>query len=145
MQVPSWPATLHDWQAPEQDAFSQHTPSTQKPEAQFDAVAAVQPSPLPRFATLYSQVSLTPAFAQSYCKAFGPNGSLGRPPPKSTITPRWLSKTMVGEVAMAGPVGRVRRYQVAFLLSSSQVFRLVVVPVAAVAFVAVTCRRRRLS
>jgi hypothetical protein len=145
MQVPSWPSTAQDWHGPEQAALEQHTPSTQKPDAQFDAVAAVQPSPLPKFATLYSQVSLTPAFAQSYCKAFGPNGSLGRPPPKRTITPRWLSKTMVGAVAMVGPVGRVRRYQVAFLLSSSQVFRLVVVPVAAVAFVAVTCRRRRPS
>jgi hypothetical protein len=47
-QVPSWPATLHDWQAPEQDATAQHTPSTQNPEAQVDAVAAVHPSPLPR-------------------------------------------------------------------------------------------------
>jgi hypothetical protein len=56
MQVPSWPATLHDWQAPEQDPTAQQTPSTQKPEAQVDAVAAVQTSPLPRFFTLYSQV-----------------------------------------------------------------------------------------
>jgi hypothetical protein len=56
-QVPSLPATLHDWHAPEQDATAQQTPSTQNPEAQFDAVAAVQPSPLPRLVTLYSQVS----------------------------------------------------------------------------------------
>jgi hypothetical protein len=55
-QVPSWPATAHDWQAPEQDATAQQTPSTQKPDAQVDAVAAVQPSPLPRLVTLYSQV-----------------------------------------------------------------------------------------
>jgi hypothetical protein len=56
-QVPSLPATLHDWQAPEQDAAAQQTPSTQNPEAQFDAVAEVHPSPLPRLVTLYSQVS----------------------------------------------------------------------------------------
>jgi hypothetical protein len=56
MQVPSWPTTAQDWQAPEHDAIEQHTPSTQKPEAQVDAVAAVQTSPLPRFFTLYSQV-----------------------------------------------------------------------------------------
>jgi hypothetical protein len=56
-QVPSCPATLHDWQAPEQDVTAQHTPSTQNPEAQFNAVAEVHPSPLPRLVTLYSQVS----------------------------------------------------------------------------------------
>jgi hypothetical protein len=55
-QVPSWLATAHDSQAPEQAAIEQQTPSTQKPEAQVDAVAAVQTSPLPRFFTLYSQV-----------------------------------------------------------------------------------------
>jgi hypothetical protein len=55
--VPSLPAPLHDWQAPEQDATAQQTPSTQNPEAQVDAVAAVQPSPLPRLVTLYSHVS----------------------------------------------------------------------------------------
>jgi hypothetical protein len=59
-QVPSWPATLQDWQTPEQAAIEQQTPSTQKPEAQLGARAAVHPSPLPRFATLYSQVSLDP-------------------------------------------------------------------------------------
>jgi len=58
LHVPSWPATLQDWQTPEQDAAPQHTLSTQNPEAQFDAEAAVHPSPLPSFATLYSQVSL---------------------------------------------------------------------------------------
>ena len=57
-QVPSRPGTEQDWQDPEQDAMAQHTPSTQKPEAQVEAVAAVHPSPLPRWVTLYSQVSL---------------------------------------------------------------------------------------
>jgi hypothetical protein len=52
---------------------------------------------------------------------------------------------MVGGVAMVGPVARVRRYQVEFLVSSSQFLRPVVDPVETVAFVAVTCRRRRLS
>jgi hypothetical protein len=94
---------------------------------------------------LYSQVWLTLAFDQSYSDKFGSPKSAGRLPPKSTITPRWLSKTMVGGVAMLGPVARVRRYQFAFLASSSQVLRLVVAPVATVALVAVTCRRRRLS
>jgi hypothetical protein len=145
MQVPSWPTTAQDRHGSEQDALEQHNPSTQKPEAQFDALVAVQPSPLPRFATLYSQVSLTPAFAQSYCPAFGSPKGLGKPPPKSTITPRWLSKAMVGEVAMVGPLGRVRRYQVEFLVSSSQVLMLVVTPAPFVQYAAVTCRRRKLS
>ena len=144
MQVPSWPATLHDWQAPEQDATTQHTPSTQKPDPQVDAVAAVQPSPLPRLATLYSQVWLTSAFAKSLGDKFWFAKSPGRLPPKSTITARWLSKTMVGAVAILGPMGKLRRYQVAFLASSSQVLRVAVAP-GAVALVAVTCRRRRLS
>jgi hypothetical protein len=57
-QVPWWPSTAQDWQAPAQDAVAQQTPSTQKPEAQVDAVAVVHPSPLPRLVTLYSQTSL---------------------------------------------------------------------------------------
>jgi hypothetical protein len=83
-QVPSWPATAQDWQGPEQDAVEQQTPSTQKPEAHVDALAAVHPSPLPRFVTLYSQVSFVfppPVFPPTL-KAL---------PPKSTITLRWLS------------------------------------------------------
>jgi hypothetical protein len=87
VQVPSWPATLQDWQEPEQAALAQHTPSTQKPEAQFDAVAAVHPSLLPRLVTLYSQTS---------------PGSV--PAPKSTITPRWLSKAMRPDPGEVGPV-----------------------------------------
>jgi hypothetical protein len=83
LQLPSWPVTAQDWQAPEQEAVAQQTPSTQNPEAQFDAVAAVHPSPLPRFVTLYSQVSLVMA-----------KGTTAKLPPKSTITPRWLSKAM---------------------------------------------------
>jgi uncharacterized iron-regulated membrane protein len=73
---------LHDWQTPEQAAVEQQTSSTQKPEAQVDAVAAVHPSPLPRFVTLYSQISF--AFWE-------PTGVPRRLPPKSTITLRTLS------------------------------------------------------
>jgi hypothetical protein len=57
-QVPSRPGTAQDWQDPEQDAMAQQTPSTQNPDAQVEAVAAVHPSPLPRWVTLYSQVLL---------------------------------------------------------------------------------------
>jgi hypothetical protein len=56
-QVPSWPLTLHDLHGPVQDADSQHTPSTQLPETQVEAVLVEQPSPLARRVTLYSQVS----------------------------------------------------------------------------------------
>ena len=80
-QVPSEPETLHDLHGPVQEADSQHTPSTQLPDAQEDAKAAVQPSPLPHPDTLYSQVSsVYPIFVL---------------PPKSTTTPRPLSKVMV--------------------------------------------------
>jgi hypothetical protein len=132
LQVPWWPSTAHDWHTPEQDATAQHTPSTQKPEAQLVAVAAVHPSPLPRLVTLYSQVSLR--FEPSY-----------GPAPKSTITPRWLSNAMAAEVSEVGPVDRSRRYQVGPVVSSSQVLMDVVAPVAVVALVATICRRRRLS
>jgi hypothetical protein len=132
LQVPWWPATLQDWHAPEQTAIEQQTPSTQKPEAQVDAVAAVHPSPLPRFATLYSQVSLRSE------PSFGPA-------PNSTITPRWLSKAMAAEVSEVGPADKLRRYQVGPLASSSQVLLVVVDPVVIVAFEGMTCRRRRLS
>jgi hypothetical protein len=81
VHVPSWPTTAHDWQVPEQTALEQQTPSTQKPEAQVFAVAAVQPSPLPRFVTLYSQVSVTSVL---------PSAGV----PNSTITPRLLSNAM---------------------------------------------------
>src|SRR5512142_1490901 len=57
-QVPSAPGTSHDLHAPEHAAVSQHTPSTQFPEAQAVAEAVVQPSPLARLATEYTQVSL---------------------------------------------------------------------------------------
>jgi hypothetical protein len=79
-QVPSWPLTLHDLHGPVQDADSQHTPSTQLPDAQVEAVLEEHPSPLPRPVTLYSQVS-----------------SSGVPlalPPKRTTTPRALSNAM---------------------------------------------------
>jgi hypothetical protein len=91
-QVPSCPATPHDWQVPAQDATLQHTPSTQKPEAQVDAAAALHPSPLPRFVTLYSQVS-------SMAKV----GSAVKLPPKSTTAPRWLSKATASPVRATGP------------------------------------------
>jgi hypothetical protein len=131
-QVPACPATLQDWQVPGQAAVEQHTPSTQKPEAQADAVAEAQPSPLLRFATLYSQVSLCsdPSFG---------------PAPNSTITPRWLSKAMAAVLSEVGPVDRSRGYQVGPLASNSQVLMAVEAPVEIVAFVGTTCRRRRLS
>jgi hypothetical protein len=56
-QVPSWPLTLHDLHGPVQDLDSQHTPSTQLPDAHTEAVLVEHPSPLPRPVTLYSQVS----------------------------------------------------------------------------------------
>ncbi len=58
LHVPSEPGTAHDWHAPLQAATSQQTSSTQKPLAQDDGELALQPSPLPRLVTLYSQVSL---------------------------------------------------------------------------------------
>jgi hypothetical protein len=128
-QVPSWLATAHDWQVPAQDALAQQTPSTQNPEAQVGAVAPVHPSPLPRFVTLYSQVSLKGALS------FGPE-------PNSTITPRWLSKAMVGLVTEVGPVARSRTYQVGPLASNSQVL---MAPLVSVAVVGKTSRRRKLS
>jgi hypothetical protein len=81
VQMPSCPRTLHDWQVPEQTALEQQTPSTQKPEAQLEAVAAVQPSPLPRFVTLYSQVSVRSELPSAGVQ-------------NSTITPRLLSKAI---------------------------------------------------
>jgi hypothetical protein len=76
MQVPSFPLTLQDWQGPAHEADSQHTPSTQFPEAQAEAKSLEQPLPLPRPLTEYSQVS-----------------SVANPlrllvPPKSTMMPR---------------------------------------------------------
>jgi hypothetical protein len=56
-QAPSWPLTLHDLHGPVQDADAQHTPSTQLPDAQAEAVLVEQPSPLVRLVTPYSQVS----------------------------------------------------------------------------------------
>jgi hypothetical protein len=131
-QVPSCPATAHDWQVPGQAATAQHTPSAQKPEAQLVAVAAVHPCPLPRFVTLYSQVSLK--FEPSY-----------GPAPNSTITPRWLSKAMAADVSEAGLLDRSRLYQVGPLASSSQVLTGAVGLVVVVALVGKTCRRRKLS
>jgi len=79
-QVPALPGTLQDLHGPEHEADSQHTPSTQLPEAHRLALAAVHPVPLPRLVTLYSQVSSVAV----------PHGM----PPNSTTTPRWLSKAM---------------------------------------------------
>jgi hypothetical protein len=79
-QAPALPGTLQDLHGPEHEADSQHTPSTQLPDAHELAVAAVHPVPLPRPVTRYSQVSSVAV----------PHGM----PPNSTTTPRWLSKAM---------------------------------------------------
>jgi hypothetical protein len=79
-QLPSWPLTLHDLQGPVQEADSQHTPSTQLPDAQDAAVLEEQPSPLPRPVTLYSQVSSVAVPLEL--------------PPNRTTTPRAESNAM---------------------------------------------------
>jgi hypothetical protein len=107
-QVPSWLSTAQDWQAPEQDAVPQHTPSTQKPEAQVEAVAEVHPSPLPRLVTLYSQVSLVDMIPSIV-------------PPNTTTTPRWLSNVAAGHMGNWFVLaGRLRKYQVGPLVLISQ-------------------------
>src|SRR5436190_10186900 len=60
--LPAMPGTLHDLHVPVQVACSQQTPSTQKPDAQLEALAAEQPDPLMRGAVLarYSQISCGP-------------------------------------------------------------------------------------
>ena len=63
MQVPSWPLTRHDLHGPEQDVDSQHTPSTQLPDAQAEAVLVVQLSPLPRLDTPASATVLASGIA----------------------------------------------------------------------------------
>src|SRR5262245_49427142 len=61
VQVPELPATLHDLHRPAHSVVvcAQQTPSTQLPDIQFAAVAAVQPVPFGRFAAFgkYSQNS----------------------------------------------------------------------------------------
>jgi hypothetical protein len=106
-QVPSEPGTLHDLQAPVHAATSQHTPSTQLPEAQRVANSAVQPSPLPSPVTEYSQVSLPYGF---------PDGL-----PKSTATPRVLSNAMTLPYMEPGDGLGVRTYQVGSRGSTSRV------------------------
>jgi hypothetical protein len=106
-QVPTLPGTLHDLHGPEHEADSQHTPSTQSPEEQRLAVAAVHPVPLLRLVTLYSQVS-------SVAKPFGV-------PPNNTTTSRWLSKAMTAYGRSEGSPDGGRAYQVGPLLSNSQV------------------------
>ena len=106
-QEPTLPGTLQDLHGPEHDADSQHTPSTQLPEAHWLADAAVQPVPLPLPVTLYSHVS-----------------SVARPdamPPNKTTTPRWLSKAMAAYWRSDGSPDGGRAYQVGPLVSSSQV------------------------
>jgi hypothetical protein len=132
VQVPWFPATAQDWQVPAQDALAQQTPSTQNPDAQAGAVAAVHPSPLPRFVTLYSQVWLKGALSFA-------------PKPNSTITPRWLSKAMVALLTEVGPVARSRRYQVGPVASNSHVLMAVGELVVSVVLVGKTSRRRKLS
>jgi hypothetical protein len=131
VQVPSWPATAQDWQDPEQAALAQQTPSTQKPEAQLAAVAAEQPSPLPRFVTSYSQVSVRSEPSEAA--------------QNSTITPRWLSKAMGAPPPPAASAEKVRRYQVGPRGSSSQVLTPMVWLVGSESDVTITWRRRRLS
>jgi len=92
---------------PEHEADSQHTPSTQLPEAHRLAVAAVHPVPLARLVTLYSHVS-------SVVMPFGV-------PPNNTTTPRWLSKAMGALPRSEGSPMGGRAYQVGPLESSSQV------------------------
>jgi hypothetical protein len=106
---PSEPATSHDLHGPVQEADSQHTPSTQLPEAHEEAKAAVQPSPLPKAVTLYSHVSVE-----------GPEPLLGAPP-NTTTTPRPLSKTMLDPERCEGVLGSARTYQVGAPDSTSQV------------------------
>jgi hypothetical protein len=102
-QVPSLPATAHDWHTPVHAPTSQHTPSTQNPLAHHEVDATVHPSPLPRFLTLYSQVSL---------------------PVSRTITPRTLSKTMWASEPGSGIVAVVRMHKVLVRVSISQVWPL---------------------
>jgi hypothetical protein len=91
---PSEPATLQDLQGPEQAADSQHTPSTQLPDEHDEANDAVQPSPLARPATEYSQVSLAKPLLPL--------------PPNKTATPRPLSNTMAAPLRPVGVVLSVR-------------------------------------
>ena len=84
-QVPSDPATLHALHGPLQVELPQHTPSTQYPLAHEAAKAAVQPSPLPRPVTVYSQVSSVVLIAPF---------ALLDEPLKRTTTSRPLSKAM---------------------------------------------------
>lgn len=97
-------------QLPVHAAVSQHTPSTHWPEAQDVAVALVQPSPLARLATEYSQVSLAV-----------PPGEPLMFPPKTTATRLALSKTMPARKRPPGVTSRTRVYQASALASSSQV------------------------
>ena len=65
LHVPALPGTLHDLHLPLHCAAvcAQQTPSTQFPDLQLDAVAAVQPAPLghaPSRSAMYSQNSLGP-------------------------------------------------------------------------------------
>jgi hypothetical protein len=100
-------------QGPVQPAVSQHTPSTQLPEAQVAAEAAVQPSPLASFVTVYSQVSLV-----------GPPGEVFKFPPNTTATRRVLSNAMAERKRLPGVVSSERTYQVIEPASSSQVCRI---------------------
>jgi hypothetical protein len=126
VQLPSCPATAQDWQDPEHAAIEQQTPSTQKPDAQVDAVAAVHPSPLPRLVTLYSQVWIASPLLPL--------------PPKSTTAPRWLSKAIAPLRTASIPEDRTRWYRVGPLVSNSKV--LMSEPSGQATRI---CRRRRLS
>jgi hypothetical protein len=126
-QVPSLPGTLQDLHGPEHEADSQHTPSTQLPEAHWLANAAVHPVPLPQPVTLYSQVS---SVAMPYSM-----------PPNKTITPRWLSRAMAAYERSEGSPAGGRADQVGPLLSNSQV-DMFMLPYIVVAVPSSTTRRR---
>ena len=88
-------------------------------------MAAVHPSPLPRFVTLYSQVLLVSPLPLS---------------PKSTTTPRRLSKAIAPLRTGPIPADRTRWYKVGPLVSNSKV--LMSEPSGQATRI---CRRRRLS
>jgi hypothetical protein len=113
LQMPSDPGTLHDLHEPVQAAVSQQTPSTQLPDAHKVANVALQPSPLPRLVTLYSQVSLPTSVAKA------PDTI----PPNNTATPRSLSKAMAVLWREDGALS-LRWYHWGIFASSSQVCEL---------------------
>jgi len=130
----------------EQDAFSQHTPSTQKPEAQFDAVAAVQPSPLPRFATF-----VLPGFTHARVRPIVLQGVRTERIAREAATKEHHHATLAVEKPWSARLpwlGQWAGYadtRLRFCYPAPKSSGWWWCQFAAVAFVAVTCRRRRLS